>query len=182
MEGTQLRTARLLLRRWRPEDKDHFAALNSDAEVMRYLPRSLTRSESERWADDIEQEFERDGLGLWALELPGQVTFIGFTGLNRVPFEAHFTPAVEIGWRLGRAFWGHGYATEAAHAAVRAGFQEFGLRNIVAETAEANLPSRRVMSRLGMRHDRAENFRHPAYAADSIHGAYVLYRLTATEI
>ena len=144
---------------------------------MRYMPRPLARSESDRWADTIEHEFERDGFGLWALELPGQASFIGFTGLNRVPFEAHFTPAVEVGWRLARAFWGHGYATEAAHAAVRAGFRDFGLKEIVAETAEANLPSRRVMSRLGMHHDHAGSFRHPAYAPGNALGEYVLYRL-----
>ena len=146
---------------------------------MRYMPRRLTRDESDMWADSIEQEFERDGFGLWALELPGEVPFIGFTGLNRVPFEAHFTPAVEIGWRLARAFWGQGYATEAAHAAIQAGFRDLGLKEIVAETAEANLPSRRVMSRLGMHHDHTEKFRHPAYAPDSPLGEYVLYRLPA---
>ena len=172
-----MRTDRLLLRRWRPEDKDAFAALNEDVEVMRYMPRSLTRSESDQWVDNMEYEFERDGFGLWALELPGEASFIGFTGLNRVPFQAHFTPAVEVGWRLARAFWGYGYATEAAHAVVQAGFQKFGLKEIVAETAEENLPSRRVMSRLGMRHDREENFRHPAYAPESTLGEYVLYRL-----
>ncbi|MGI4975759.1 MAG: GNAT family N-acetyltransferase [Janthinobacterium lividum] len=172
-----MRTARLLLRRWRPEDKGAFAALNEDTEVMRYMPCSLTRGESDQWADNIEREFERDGFGLWALELPGEVPFIGFTGLNRVPFEAHFTPAIEVGWRLARDFWGCGYATEAAQAAVQMGFQEFGLRQIIAETAEENLPSRRVMSRIGMSHDPAENFRHPAYSSGSTLGDYVLYRL-----
>lgn len=174
-----MRTARLLLRRWRPKDKHAFAALNGDPEVMRYMPRPLTRNESDGWADSIEQEFERDGFGLWALELPGEESFIGFTGLNRVPFEAHFTPAVEVGWRLARAFWGQGYATEAAHAAVETGFRDFGLKEIVAETAEANLPSRRVMRRLGMNHDHTGKFRHPAYATDNTLGEYVLYRLSA---
>ena len=174
-----MKTDRLILRRWRAEDREPFAALNNNAEVMTYMPRPLTRTESDQWADNIEQEFERDGFGLWALELPGEAPFIGFTGLNRVPFQAHFTPAVEIGWRLARAFWGKGYATEAAQAAVQAGFQEFGLQEIVAETAEANLPSRRVMSRIGMRHHHAESFRHPAYAPDDSLGRYVLYRLPA---
>jgi ribosomal-protein-alanine N-acetyltransferase len=178
-EITSLRTTRLLLRQWVSEDRGAFAALNADAEVMRYMPRPLTRNESDQWADRIEHEFQRDGFGLWALEIPGEASFIGFTGLNRVPFAAHFTPAIEIGWRLARAYWGCGFATEAAHAALQAGFVEYGIVEIVAETAASNLPSRRVMSRLGMRQDTEDDFLNPAYAPASELAKHVLYRLRA---
>ena len=172
-----MRTVRLLLRRWTHEDKDAFAHMNEDTEVMRYMPRLLTRTQSYAWADNIEREFRRDGFGLWALELPGHAPFIGFTGLNRVPFDAHFTPAVEIGWRLARRFWGYGFATEAARVALQAGFEEFGLNEIVAETAETNLASRRVMSRIGMLHRKEEAFLNAAYPAESELAKHVLYRI-----
>lgn len=173
-----LRTARLLLRRWRPEDKSAFAALNADPEVMRYMPRLLRPEESHRWAESIEDEFERDGFGLWALELPGEAPFIGFTGLNRVPFKASFTPAVEIGWRLAPQFWGRGYASEAARVALEAGFGQFGLNEIVSETAEMNAPSRRVMERIGLRRDAAGSFANPYFPSDHPCAPHVLYRAT----
>ncbi len=147
---------------------------------MRYMPRPLSAIESDRWADRIESEFDRDGFGLWALEMPGEA-FLGFTGLNRVPFPAAFTPAVEIGWRLSRRFWGYGYATEAARAALQAGFMRFGLSEIVAETAAANAASRRVMERLRMRHRPDESFANPAYAENDPHADHVLYRLVAAD-
>ncbi len=172
-----MRTARLRLRRWRFEDRAAFAALNADPDVMRFMPRCLTPRESDAWMDRIAHEFERDGFGLWALERLDRAGLIGFTGLNRVPFDASFTPAVEIGWRLARRCWGQGYATEAAHAAAEAGFDRYGLGEIVAETTETNLPSRRVMQRLGMRHDAASSFDHPAYALDDPLSRHVLYRL-----
>lgn len=173
-----LKTARLLLRRWRSDDREAFAALNADPEVMRYMPRLLTAEESRRWIDRMEAEFERDGFGLWALELPGEASFIGFTGLNRVPFEASFTPAVEIGWRLERRHWGRGYASEAAGASLRAGFRQFGLTEIVAETAELNTPSRRVMARIGLRHDPAGSFMNPYFRPEHPCARHVLYRAT----
>lgn len=175
-----IRTERLVLRRWRTDDKRAFAALNDDPEVMRHMPRRLDRVESDAWADAIEHEFMRDGFGLWALELPGKASFIGFTGLNRVGFAASFTPAVEIGWRLAPGFWGQGYATEAARAAVRAGFRQFGLQEIVAETSETNFASRRVMERLGMRHDPGADFDHPQIALGHPFRRYVFYRLHPT--
>lgn len=175
-----IRTQRLVLRRWQADDKQAFAALNGNPEVMRHMPRRLDRTESDAWADAIEHEFMRDGFGLWALELPGKASFIGFTGLNRVGFAASFTPAVEIGWRLSPDFWGQGYATEAARAAVQAGFEQFGLQEIVAETSETNLASRRVMEKLGMRHDPGADFDHPQIASGHPLRRYVLYRLCHT--
>ena len=170
-------TARLLLRRWRPSDKAAFAAMNNDPDVMRYSPGRLSQSKSDAWADRIETEFERDGFGSWALELPGEAPFIGFAGLRRISFAASFAPAVEIGWTLAPKFWGKGYATEAARLAMRVGFERFGLREIIAETTETNLASRRVMERLGMVHDSDADFDHPQIATDHPLRRYVLYRL-----
>jgi RimJ/RimL family protein N-acetyltransferase len=145
------------------------------------MPSRLTRAESKHWIDQIEAEFERDGFGLWALERVSDSNFIGFTGLNRVPFQASFTPAVEIGWRLAPQFWGKGYATEAAIAALEAGFAEYQLTEIVAETTITNLPSRNVMQRLGMRYDPASDFIHPNIPKDHPLGPHVVYRLSASD-
>ncbi len=114
------------------------------------------------------------------MELPGEASFIGFTGLNRISFAASFAPAVEIGWRLAPKFWGKGYATEAARLAMRIGFEQFALQEIVAETIETNLASRRVMKRLGMTYDSSADFDHPQIADDHPLRRYVLYRLFQT--
>jgi ribosomal-protein-alanine N-acetyltransferase len=148
---------------------------------MQYMPSCLTRSQSDQWIERIEVEFDQDGFGLWALELLSDGRFIGFTGLNRVPFEASFTPAVEIGWRLAPSFWGNGYATEAAAEALGLGFRRFGLNEIVAETTVTNLPSRKVMSRIGMRYDAGGDFVHPNLPIDHPLGLHVLYRASAPE-
>jgi RimJ/RimL family protein N-acetyltransferase len=172
-------TERLLLRRWRSGDRAPFAALNSDPEVMRYFPAPLTADQSDALIDRIERGLERDGWGLWALELRKIGSFIGFTGLARATFEAQFTPAVEIGWRLAREAWGHGYATEAARAAARFGFQELGLEELVSFTAVGNARSRTVMHRLHMTHDPAEDFEHPTVPEGHPARRHVLYRLAA---
>ena len=112
-----LRTDRLILRDWREEDLDAFAALNADPRVMAHFPAPLSREESDAGARSIRTALARDGHGLWAVEAPGEANFIGFVGLARPAMEAHFTPCVEIGWRLAYAQWGKGYATEAARAA-----------------------------------------------------------------
>lgn len=170
--GPELRTERLLLRRWQKTDLEPFAALNADEEVMEHFPRVLTRDESDAFASAIEAHFEQHGFGWWAVEVEGDDAFIGFVGLRRVPFEAHFTPAVEIGWRLARKHWGHGYASEAARAAVSFGFEEIGLDEIVSFTTPENLRSRAVMARLGMSHNAVDDFDHPRARC-----RMVLYRL-----
>jgi RimJ/RimL family protein N-acetyltransferase len=176
-------TARLVLRRWRPEDRAPFAALNADPAVMEHFPAPLTRAESDVLVDSIEARLERDGWGWWAVEQGGM--FIGFTGLSRVTFEAPFTPAVEIGWRFARSAWGHGYATEAARAAAAFAFGELALDGLVSFTAAGNTRSRAVMERLGMRRDPGADFDHPSVPAGHVVRRHVLYRLvrngTATD-
>ncbi len=174
----ELRTERLALRQWRPADRAPFAALNADPEVMRYFPAILTREASDALVDLVEEHIEREGWGLWALEVRVTGVFAGFTGLARPRFDAHFMPAVEVGWRLARAAWGHGYATEAARAAVAFGFDALELSEIVSFTAAGNRRSRAVMERLGMTHDPADDFDHPALPEGHPLRRHVLYRLT----
>jgi RimJ/RimL family protein N-acetyltransferase len=176
MPAGMLRTERLLLRPWRPEDREPFAAMNADRRVMEFFPAPQTREQSDGFADRIEAHFAERGYGPWAVEIPGEAPFIGFVGLLTPQFDAHFTPAVEVGWRLAAEHWGRGYATEAARAAVRQGFDELGLAEIVSFTTETNLPSRRVMERIGMTHDPADDFDHPKLPGHRL-ARHVLYRL-----
>jgi ribosomal-protein-alanine N-acetyltransferase len=171
-----LATERLALRAWRPSDLDAFAALNADPEVMRYFPRPLARGESDALAARIRADWERHGFGLWALERRADGRFLGFAGLSVPGFDAHFTPCVEIGWRLERAAWGRGYATEAARAALAFGLAELGLGRIVSFTAVENRRSRRVMERLGMTHDERDDFDHPLLPDGHPLRRHVLYR------
>jgi RimJ/RimL family protein N-acetyltransferase len=157
----ELRTERLRLRQWTAADREPFARLNADALVMQYFPTALSRAESDGLADAIEDHIAQNGWGLWAVDVPGVTSFAGFIGLSRPRFEAHFTPCVEIGWRLGSAFWRRGFATEGARAVLTFGFDTLRLREIVSFTTETNLPSRRVMERIGMTHNRDDDFDHP---------------------
>ena len=156
-----LTTERLVLRRWRPADRQPFAALNADARVMEYFSGVLNREESDALAKQIDEHFELHGFGLWAVEVPGVAPFAGFIGLSVPRFEAHFTPCVEIGWRLAAAHWGCGYTTEGARAALAFGFGELGLREIVSFTVPENVRSRRVMEKIGMTRNPADDFDHP---------------------
>jgi RimJ/RimL family protein N-acetyltransferase len=177
---SELVTDRLALRQWRDADLAPFAALNADPEVMRYFPAPLTRTQSDEFAGYVHETIERQGWGLWAVEVIDGPAFIGFVGLNRVTFDEHFTPAVEVGWRLARPFWGYGYATEAATAALSFGFERLELDEIVSFTTRSNEPSIRVMRRLGMRHDAAGDFDHPRVPEASPLRRHVLYRLANT--
>lgn len=172
-----LRTARLVLRPWKPSDLEPFACLNADHEVMEYLPGLLEREDSDALADRISAVIESEGWGWWAVELASTGAFIGFTGLSRTTFDASFTPAVEVAWRLARPAWGHGYATEGARAAVRFGFDVLGLPEIVSFTVAGNRRSRAVMERLGMTHDPREDFDHPRLPPGHVLRRHVLYRL-----
>ncbi|WP_243713324.1 GNAT family N-acetyltransferase [Actinomadura sp. 6K520] len=173
-----MRTERLVMRRWTDGDREPFAALNADPEVMRHFPAPLTRAESDALIASFEARFEEDGFGFWALETAGAGEFVGFTGLSAVRFPAPFAPAVEIGWRLARSAWGHGYATEAARRALRFAF-DGGLDEVVSFTAAANARSRAVMERIGMTRDPADDFDHPLVADGHHLKRHVLYRITA---
>ncbi|WP_227023385.1 GNAT family N-acetyltransferase [Actinomadura rubrobrunea] len=177
----ELTTPRLRLRRWRDSDRPAFADLNADPQVMRYFPAALTRAESDALIDRIETHFDRHGFGLWAIEHTATGAFLGFTGLSTADFHAHFTPAVEIGWRLARHAWGRGYATEAARSALAHGFTAAGLSEIVSFTAVPNQRSQAVMRRLGMTRDPRDDFDHPALPAGHPLRRHVLYRLTARQ-
>jgi RimJ/RimL family protein N-acetyltransferase len=171
-----LATERLLLRGWREEDLEPFAALNADPRVMEHFPSRMTREESDAFVlERILPHFAERGFGLWAVEARGVAPFVGFVGLNVPSFDAHFTPCVEIGWRLSASSWGKGYATEAARAAIAYGFEEAGLDEIVSFTVPANRRSVAVMERLGMRFD--GEFDHPRLPEEHPLRRHVLYRL-----
>jgi RimJ/RimL family protein N-acetyltransferase len=178
MPVPELRTDRLLLRGFRDGDRAPFAAMNADPRVMQYFPATLTRQESDATAERIRANFDARGFGLWAVELPGRAEFIGFAGLMPPNFEAHFTPCIEVGWRLAPDHWGKGLATEAARAAVRFGFELLSLREIVSFTVPDNVRSRRVMEKLGMQHDPADDFEHPRLPNGHPLRRHVLYRLS----
>jgi RimJ/RimL family protein N-acetyltransferase len=165
-----IRTDRLLLRQWREADKEPFAALNADAAVMEHFPSTLSREESDALVESAGVAIALRGWGLWAVEADG--SFVGFVGLN----EPGFMPGVEVGWRLAREAWGHGYATEAARAAVRYAFEEIGLDEVVSFTSTTNVRSQRVMQRLGMTHDPGDDFDHPRVVDPRLR-RHVLYRL-----
>ncbi len=152
--------------------------MNADSAVMEHFPRPLTQAESDAFADRIEAAWSNDGYGLWAVEVDGGAPFIGFVGLAPPSFDAHFTPAVEVGWRLDRRYWGNGYATEAARESLRFAFEQGGLAEVVSFTVPQNQRSRLVMERIGMTHDAAGDFDHPCFLDDERIRRHVLYRIT----
>ena len=174
---TELRTRRLLLRHWRDDDRAPFAALNADPEVRRHFPSTLDREASDAEAERHATALDERGWGLWAVEVADGPPFIGFVGLSPVHFEAPFAPAVEIGWRLARSAWGRGYAPEAATVVVAHAFAVLGLEELVSFTAVANAPSRRVMEKIGMTRDPADDFDHPGVPDGNPLRPHVLYRL-----
>lgn len=174
----ELRTPRIVLRAWSEEDRQPFAELNADSVVMEHFPAVMSRAESDALVDRIIARMEEQGWGLWAVELADTGAFAGFVGLNPVTFDAPFTPAVEIGWRLGRNHWGQGLATEAARAVLTYGLESLGLEEIVSFTSTTNLRSQRVMQKLGMQRDPKDDFDHPAIPAQSPLRRHVLYRLS----
>ncbi len=175
----RIRTARLVLRRWRDPDRDAYAAMNADPVVMRYFPAPLDRADSDASVDGIEELFDRQGFGLWALEVPGTGEFIGFTGLNPMPDGVPGAGGMEVGWRLARQAWHQGYATEAAVAAVGVGFNGVGLDRIYSMTAVLNVPSQAVMRRLGM--TPYAHFEHPKVTAGHPLRPHLVYLLRRHE-
>ncbi|MDB2415471.1 GNAT family N-acetyltransferase [Rickettsiales bacterium] len=174
---TFIQTKRLILRSWKKEDLEPFAKLNACKYVCEFLPKPLIKSESDNLAERIIAHFDKHGFGLYAVERKDNGKFIGFTGLSIPIFEAHFMPAVEIGWRLSYENWGQGFATEAALAVRDYAFEELGLNEIVSFTAEKNASSRRVMEKIGMQHDKVDDFDHPSLPSDHPLQRHVLYRL-----
>ena len=172
-----LRTNRLILRPWREEDLPLVAEFTSDPEVMRFFHLTRTRAQSDAWVARTQAHLDAHGFGLLAVEVPGVSPFIGFVGLSTVPDSVPCAPAVEAVWTLGRPYWQPGYCTEAARAIMTDGFTRLGLSEIVAMTAEANLPSQAVMRKLGMIRDMDADFGHPF--VPKLHEMYrhVLYRL-----
>lgn len=173
----ELTTDRLCLRQWRDEDREPFAALNADTRVMKFFPSVLSRADSDALMDRCQSLITEQGWGFWAVEKRDNGAFIGFVGLNRPLHDLPFTPCVEIGWRLGFDHWGKGYATEAAQAALRTGFEQLAFPEIVSYTPLKNKRSRAVMERLGMR-DTGETFEHSAVPPDSPLRLHCLYRLS----
>jgi RimJ/RimL family protein N-acetyltransferase len=173
----ELRTERLRLRRWTVQDRKPFADLNADPIVMEFFPSTLSQTESNAFVDRIEVDFDKNRFGLWATELTESGEFIGYVGLWSVTFEAPFAPAVEVGWRLARKYWGHGFAPEAARAALADGFERLALNEVVSFTSSINLKSRRVMEKLGMTRNEGDDFEHPSVSPGNPLRPHVLYRL-----
>lgn len=148
------------MRRWRDSDREPFAALNADSLVREYMQGPMTREESDAFVDRIKAQWEESGWGLWAVGVPGVAPFIGYVGLWPADFVTG-SPMIEVGWRLARQHWGHGYATEAAREALRYGFEVVEATEIVSLTVPQNIRSRRVMERIGLVHDPADDFDHP---------------------
>jgi RimJ/RimL family protein N-acetyltransferase len=173
----ELRTGRLLLRQWRDSDRLALREMNADPRVMEFFPGPLTAEASDALFDRVQEHFNRHGFGPFAVELLDTRLFIGYISLFVPTFDAHFMPAVEIGWRLAYEHWGKGLATEGARAAINFGFEELALNQIVSFTVPANLRSRRVMERLGMTHNLTDDFDHPGLPEGHPLRRHVLYRI-----
>lgn len=178
-ELIEIETGRLLLRQWRAEDRVPFAALNADTRVTEFLPASLDRVASDAMADRLESLIAERGWGLWAVATKDDGDFIGFVGLHIPAPGLPFSPCVEVGWRLAAEYWGRGYATEAAHASLRVGFEMLAMPEIVAFTAFGNARSHRLMERLGMRPD--GSFEHPRMPEGSPLRPHYLYRMSCED-
>ena len=177
-----IHTERLLLRRWREDDREPFYRMNSDPRVMEFMPACLTRPESEMLFERINEHFRKHDFGLFAAELRENHAFIGYIGLSVPTFKARSTPCVEIGWRLSADHWGRGLATEGALLVVNHAFGELALDEIVSFTVPENMRSRRVMEKIGMSHDESEDFDHPNLPEGHPLRPHVLYRLRRPEL
>lgn len=173
-----LTTERLLLRQWRDDDLAAFAAINQDPAVMRWLGPVMTIDQTSAMLERIHTSWQTNGFGLFAAERHDTPGCIGYIGLAVPRFEAHFTPCVEIGWRFASQYWGQGLATEGAQAVLTWAVHTLQLPNIVSFTVRDNLPSRRVMEKIGLTHNPADDFDHPLLAADNPLRPHVLYRYT----
>lgn len=173
-----IETDRLILRPWAEKDRPSFHGMSTDPVVMEFLLPMAGRSTTDAWIDRQIAHDAEHGFCFWALESKESGSFLGAAGLLRVGYDAHFTPAVEVGWRLSRSFWGRGYAPEAAAASVQFGFERLSLPEIVANTVAGNTRSRRVMEKLGMSHEGRDDFDHPRISEGHPLRRQVLYRLS----
>jgi RimJ/RimL family protein N-acetyltransferase len=171
-------TRRLTLRRWRDDDCADFARMNADPQVMEFFPAPMSRKESDALVGRLRSEFGRRGFCPWAAVERKSNSFIGFVGLHEVPEYLSFAPAVEVGWRLARRFWGCGYATEGALSSLAFAFDDLGLDEVVSMTSVLNQRSRAVMERLGMERNAVDDFEHPHISPGHHLRAHVLYRIT----
>ena len=174
MRNSIIETDRLILRLWKSEDLPLFTEMNKDPRVMRYFPAILTDEQTESFYNRIQSEFERNGWGLYAVELKSNGTFIGYVGLHEIGFDADFTPGVEIGWRLATDFHNQGLATEAAKEVLKLSKQN-GLQRLYSFTAKQNAPSERVMQKIGM--TKVGEFEHPNLSTSSPLRTHVLYQI-----
>ncbi len=173
-------TPRLILREWKEEDAVPFIKMNMDKEVMRFFPSTQTAEESMVLIARVKAHFADYGYGACAVERKDNGEFIGFTGLTHPRFESYFTPCVEIGWRLSKENWGHGFATEAATACLNHGFTSLGLEEIYSFTTTTNDPSMNVMKKIGMKH--VGEFEHPGLPDGHILKTHVLYKITRNDV
>jgi ribosomal-protein-alanine N-acetyltransferase len=183
--GPRLLTERLVLRRWRPEDRAPFAEINADPAVMEFFPSVLTSTESDALAERADGEFDERGYGLFAVEVADGEPFVGFVGLHAFtldePSPLPFAPGVEVGWRLAADAWGRGYAPEAARACLAFGFDQIGFDEIVSFTSVVNERSQTVMHKIGMRRNPTDDFEHPRVPAGHLLRPHVLYRIQRPE-
>lgn len=174
-----IETSRLLLRRWKESDREPFARMNADPRVMEFFPGCLSPDETDAMLARIAAHFECYGFGVFAAELRATGEFAGYIGLAVPAFDAHFTPCVEIGWRLDPSFWGQGLAPEGARAVLSYAFDTLQLSELVSFTVPANTRSRRVMEKIGMTHNPADDFEHPRLPEGHPLRRHVLYRIAA---
>jgi len=175
-----IETNRLILREWEKTDLEPFANLNACNHVCKFLPTTLSKLESNSLATKIITDLDKYGFGLFAIKRKDTKTFIGFTGLNIPGFWAHFMPAVEIGWRLAYNHWGQGFATEAAIAVRNYAFNELKLKELASFTTIHNHRSEKIMQKIGMTHNEADNFNHPKLPKSHPLSPHILYRIKPT--
>ena len=179
--ATIIETERLILRTWKKEDADAYFQINQDPKVIEFLRGPLTMEQVDGFITAVNNHQDKYGYTLWASCLKESSELIGFIGLNYVDWESHFSPAVEVGWRLGSQYWGKGYATEGAKASLEYGFKQSGLKEIVSFTVPANVRSLRVMEKIGLKRDFSGDFAHPKLPKDHKLSHHVLYRLSGNE-
>lgn len=166
---------RLIFRQWKESDKEYFSRMNSDPQVMEFFPKQLNKLESDLRANQIIESIETNNYGLWAVEIKESNQFIGFIGLNFTDFNSEFTPCIEIGWRLGKEYWGYGYATEGAKEVLHYGFQVLKLDEVYSFTSKINVRSENVMKKIGM--SKKGEFYHPNIEKDNKLCLHVLYKI-----